>query len=1439
MTKRTRVVVIALSLLIAAAGAVVALAIVVLETDWGHERIRGLLVSTISDRLAPGATLTLGRISGGIGDAWSVESLVLRDSSGQTVAHIGRLSGGLSLPSLLRGTVQLGVVVVDSADVLVEKHRNGTWNVNALFAARPPELGIPAKGASRVVMADSVQIHRSRIVVSTPDTGRGRPNVRREYSRMELATGAATLASPDGGHAALRELALTINDPPVRLVSASGDIRWWGDSLRLDIPRLRLPGSRASLKGIVAWKANLPAQWALDVASDSLSVTDVRWMSALFPSEGSGTARVAVRTTADGAFRYEVEAFDLRAFASHITGRVTVTPGIRTEVRNLQLTMAPIDLALVRNVFGDTILAPGWRGALEGRVMARGGFLDSLVIDTVRATYLDARLGGAQSRLRAHGAMDVAAVTTRLMGFRVDIDSMDVRTVGVVSRAADSLSGALVGQLTLNGPTRNVLFSDLVVRHIDGDRQASMVRGSGRIASDDNTRWLDAELTLDTIAIATLAGNTSVVPLRSTTSGTLTLSAIADTMTIDALIRGGDGSARITGTSLLDTLRTRLDLSGTMTAIDPGVFIGRKDVPALSLSGTLRLAMDDSATRPDRHLEVRLDSASLIGTTKLQTAVLRFGYDSTGFHLDTASLRAIGWAVDARGSLALQGVGGTDSLTFSATIDSLAALQSLLLDSSGAPRFTELGGSLNTREGVLRGSFESATLRTLVGGSAIRIGTTTIGSAVGNITLDSLPDRGTGLLRGSLVNVVSGGARIDSAFVAVEVDRGERARGRARIAIGDTVDVSAVADVTWKGEAYTARLDSLVAQLSGHRWALARPVQLQVTSTSVSADSLIIRSDDNGMLVAAGRIADRGPIDARMEVRNLGMGEISFLGFLPPDIAGRINASARVTGTRDAPQLIATATVDSLTSGERARPALTFNATYASRRATLALGGTMGGRSVLDIRGDVPLDLSLRAVEDRLIDAPMSLRVRADSVPLADFEGIAPRVTGLAGRLDVAMDVQGTLRRPRGRGTLTIARGAFAIPRYGIEARDLEADVELAGDSVRVRTFRLADTESARDTAAISGLVRLAGKRWTEWTLDLHSTASRFRIINDSRLATAEATWQLDVDGLLGEPRVSGNVSLPYAVFTIGSSRRRRTVLAVDSIARLGIPTVNGVLLSFGSDVRLKSREANVQLAGDLELFGPLDRPWISGSVNATRGTYRVDLGPIKRTFRVDSGVVVLEGTPDIPAALDIYTSYVVRRPDDDVTIGARLFGTTERPRLTLTSNLGSATSQSEIVSFLVFGQSTFGVPQNSKSAQQTAQAALVPSLGGLLEGVLGTVLPFFSTLQVSTVANEGATNLISNPIDVLNSFAVTGGRQVGSDSFFSLSGGVCRGTRVSSTGNVPFWLGTAAEYRPRRSVGALLSIDPGPAPCSRVGSFGDTYQVGFDLTYDWRFRKR
>jgi translocation and assembly module TamB len=537
--------------------------------------------------------------------------------------------------------------------------------------------------------------------------------------------------------------------------------------------------------------------------------------------------------------------------------------------------------------------------------------------------------------------------------------------------------------------------------------------------------------------------------------------------------------------------------------------------------------------------------------------------------------------------------------------------------------------------------------------------------------------------------------------------------------------------------------------------------------------------------------------------------------------------------------MTATATLDKIKSEDIERPAILFDATYADRKANVRLAATVGARRVLELNGDVPLDLSLREVKDRVLDAPMLLQLKADSLTLSSFESLAPGIDSLTGRVDGTVDVGGTLRRPSGRGTLTVRDGTFDLPKYGFVARHTDGLLELAGDSVLVKRLRMSDSPSRTDSASIAGVVRLDGTNWTKWSVNLTSTATRFRVIDDPRLATAEASWELEVTGVLAEPRVTGYVRLPYGVFTIGPQRRARAVVNQFARPRAGTPIMDGVLITLGRDVRLKSKDANVQLEGDLELFGPLTRPWISGSVSAPRGTYRVDLGLIKRTFRVDSGSVILEGTPDIPPALDIYSSYTVRRVDlDDVNIGAHVYGTTDRPHLELSSDLGSASSQSEIISYLVFGQSTFAAPEDRGGIMRSASVALVPTFGGILEGMLGTVLPFFSTLQVTSRVGDDPSNVISNPLDLINNYSLTGGRQIGTDSFLNLSGGFCRANRVSTTSSRPFWLGGAVDYRPKRSIGATFSVEPAGPPCTRTGSLGDTYQLGLDLSYEWRFGK-
>jgi len=1445
-------------------GALAAAGAWLLRTDGGIGTLRRSLESRLSARLTDGAALRIGSLSRADDGAWVVGNLAVADAKGRSLLAIGEARFALSVGDALRRRVHLGVVSLRGVRVSLIQSRDGAWNTDGLV--RPSGGG--SGGPAPLVTADSIALEDAAIMISARDTSAALPNVERSLRELALALGPTTLSSPDssGGWTVLRQLGAQVSLPPVHVTGASGPIRWWPDSLSLTLDQFTLPATHASARGRVSWPRGQPVQMDIAIRADSAAVADIRWASALIPPRGTASADLRIRGTGS-EFVYDVERFSLASATSRVRGSFRVRAGRSVAAESLRLSFDPLGMDVLRDILGDSVIAPPWAGALTGTVSGRGGPLDAIAIDSVALEYADARIGGARSQLSAHGVVDASGPKSRLTPFNVRFSPLDIRTLGVIVAAADSMRGTLGGEVTLEGPTDNLLFRELVAVHRDGALARSQVRGSGRLAADLASQWLEADLTIDTLAIGTVAAPFTTAPLRGFLRGALALRATGDTLSLDARLAGEGMRVRLAGNTLLDSTRTTMQLAGRLDSLDLSRFVARADIPGMQLSGALSVAIDDAAAGSDRHIQVALDSTSRLGGSAIRGGALRLGLDSTGIHLDTLDLTADTWQVEARGRLprAVGAAGNPDSILFALRVDSLDALRTIVLDSTGAPLITGLAGRARVAAGTITGSFESATVVADVGIEDLAADGVRVRRAIGTVRVADLPDSATGIIRATLDSLMSGSARLDRAAIQADLRRGHSARVTLRGTTADSIALSGSADVTWPDQGYRIAVDSFAATVGPHAWTLERAANLSVATGVVTADTIRLTSNAGASVQVGGRFDDAGPVSGFLRANRVSVAEFAFTGALPPGLSGTLAAEASLGGTRAAPKFNARLEIDSVATNNpdaqsrraiqgngreaaagaasRSRARLVLDAAYEDRRLAITSAGDVSGRRVLDLGARLPLNLSLDSVPDRIVDEPMTLRLRLDRLLLADFDGLADGISALGGRLDADLDVGGTIRRPRGRGTLTMSDGAMVHDNLGLDLRDATALLTLSGDSVIVNRMRVTDSQSQTDTASLQGVVRLSGTKWTEWTANLRSAASQFRAIDDPRLATAEASWDLSIAGPLAAPTVTGAVTLPYAVFTIGPQRRARGLRGprTERSSPLGTPQANGVLVTLGNDVRLKSREANVQLTGAVELFGPLDFPWVSGSVSAARGTYRVDLGVIKRTFVVDSGSVILEGTPDIPAALDIHTSYTVRRPDNDVKVGARVYGTTLRPRLNLTSDLGSAVPQSEIISYLVFGRPSFGVNDSRQSAAQSvtqsATAAVVPSLGGLLESTLGTLLPFFSTMQVSTVAGEGPENIMANPLDgLLNSVAVTGGRQVGTDTFFSVSGGVCRAGRTSSSSNVPFWLGTLIEYRPKRTLGASIAIDPGVAPCSRAGSFGDTYQFGLDLSYDWKF---
>ena len=202
----------------------------------------------------------------------------------------------------------------------------------------------------------------------------------------------------------------TISDPPVRIVAASGRLRWTPDSLHLDLPIVRLPASLGSASGLIAW--NMPGPVRYDVVvKTKASLSDLTWIWDVLPTIGAGAATVHMRSLTDAYdTEYALTELDVQSMGSRIRGNISViTRPADMLLHSVDLTFAPMQSDLLRRLTYGAI-PDSVRGALEGRLVAKkGGALTAFTIDQFDARFTDARVTNAVSSIRLGGDVSFGA----------------------------------------------------------------------------------------------------------------------------------------------------------------------------------------------------------------------------------------------------------------------------------------------------------------------------------------------------------------------------------------------------------------------------------------------------------------------------------------------------------------------------------------------------------------------------------------------------------------------------------------------------------------------------------------------------------------------------------------------------------------------------------------------------------------------------------------------------------------------------------------------------------------------------------------------------------------------------------------------------------------------------------------------------------------------
>jgi len=918
---------------------------------------------------------------------------------------------------------------------------------------------------------------------------------------------------------------------------------------------------------------------------------------------------------------------------------------------------------------------------------------------------------------------------------------------------------------------------------------------------------------------------------------------------------------------------------------DLQTLLARTELPLTSLTGRVTGAIRGASLATLDGQAVVTIERSTVDSIRIRPSVaaLRFG----GGRVQVDSLRLASSALMARADGAF-GIapGQRDTLRLSLTADSLGGLRPLLRRADVDFANDTLRGRIQA-DLTLAGGLDTFDIAGAVQGRGVRASGTQLRHVrlEGNVV--GLPHAPTGRLTMHADTVSSGTLRLSSldGIAEMAADRRMQFGGRAAAEAGPSLEIAGVAEQ--HADTTIVVLDSVVLRAQTQLWRLTAPARLRTVAGGFALDSFVL-AGDSGRIVARGEVPVAGLADFTLTGAGVPVSDLAAVAGLDGSYGGTLELQWHVSGTRLQPRFLADATVTNGQFGTVRLERVTGRVEYADKRAQTAVRLWRAGQVALTAEGRLPVDLSLMSVTERLLPDSLVARFWADSVGLAVVEAFSPEIRNATGTMSADVRVGGTWKDPRIEGALRVADGTARVPRAGLRLRDVQADIAFAGDSVAVRRLTMRSGEQRSDTATLAGFVTLGANGSPAF--DLRLAARNFRVMDRPRVASFTATSDLRLRGSTRGSQLTGQVTIPGGEITIPeliqkqlvslddpefyrivdtSLTRDRNLLpsvlppVIDSVVRN--LSAENVRVAMGDNVWLRSSEANIKLGGAVNVTATQrgDRGTdttaqlaLEGALTTDRGTYRLSLGPVQRSFDVERGTLQFFGEPDLNPTLNIGAVHTVRQfnrgsaSDRDVRIRVRIGGTLAQPVLELTDADSLGRSQSDLISYLVTGGPSFEV-SGGRGNINTLASVLLPSLSAFTDRLAGGVGLDMLQLQTSGLNRDAGfgQNFTAGNLLAGTRFGV--GKQLNDRTFLSANAGLCQFSEIAKSGTIrpedarQFIEAAGLKVERRFDQGFALSvgIEPGSAQLacasgsSAARGFAPTpRQFSFDLFRRWQF---
>ena len=620
--------------------------------------------------------------------------------------------------------------------------------------------------------------------------------------------------------------------------------------------------------------------------------------------------------------------------------------------------------------------------------------------------------------------------------------------------------------------------------------------------------------------------------------------------------------------------------------------------------------------------------------------------------------------------------------------------------------------------------------------------------------------------------------------------------------------LSAGGDVVLHPDHQEVHLRDLALRTQGAEWRTepGHESAIQYAGGRVTIDRLALVSGTQRIEAAGafGQPADRLHVTAS----GLDLAAVDKLALGTGTIAGRLDATADLGGTREAPVANARFTIadGALRQFHYASFGGTVGYDAGGMRLDTRLDQAPG--AWLAVKGAVPA-AALRRSEPHTAGthetpAPgegMDVSITSSTLSLALAEGFVPQLSKVGGTVQADLHVLGTLADPHVQGHVDVRNGAFTVADLTKDGyTGLDTRIEFEPDRVRIGEFRLLDEH--QHTLTVAG--DLAVHERALGQVQIAVRTDQFEVV-DNELADVKLTSDLRISGELAAPRVEGSVAVHTGTINVDRvldvvstgaySETPTSMSAATGISdAFATPTGSGGLPAVAElpaqgtpaaaaaaapasatgydalalDVRLQVPDnlvvkgndlnpsgtspvslgnVNVTLGGDLHATKQPRAPLsLVGEVNTVRGTYDFQ----GRRFDIQrDGKVQFVGGPAINPRLDITATRII----SGVRAQVHVRGSARRPQLELSSQ--PPLDEADILSLIVFNQPSNQLGEGDQVSLASRASSLATGfVASSLAQSIGSALEL-DVFEVQTAPENG-----TGP-------SVTIGEQVGERLFF------------------------------------------------------------------------